>query len=103
MEVEVVVLRIPAGDKLPLSQFGYVMFKFKLNFYILSSSTMATYSAFFSSGLLAPHSTSNFSYYDDPTPLPSSPLPIPDDSDIEIDIDTDSEHTPTPNLPLVQP
>ena len=53
---------------------------------------MLTYSAFFSSGLLAPHRSYNstndaaYPYYDAPSPAaPSFPLPLDDDSDIEID------------------
>ncbi|GLB41501.1 hypothetical protein LshimejAT787_1001010 [Lyophyllum shimeji] len=65
---------------------------------------MTTYSAFFSSGLLAPRHASyasfndvlnkdSYPYYDAPSPAtPSSPLP---DSDIELD--TDREITPTPD------
>ncbi|KAG6812554.1 hypothetical protein H0H87_009723 [Tephrocybe sp. NHM501043] len=54
---------------------------------------MTTYSAFFSSGLLAPrHATHAYPYYDAPSPvLPSSPLY---DSDAELDMDR--EITPTP-------
>jgi hypothetical protein len=63
---------------------------------------MAAYSAFFSSGLLAPHHpASPTNYYDAPSPArPSSP-PIPDDSDIEVD--TEREETPTPDVPSFLP
>ncbi|KAG6860004.1 hypothetical protein C0995_000648 [Termitomyces sp. Mi166 len=55
---------------------------------------MATYSAFFSSGLLASRNTAHPPYdYDASSPvLPSSPL-----SDSDIEPDTDRESTPTPD------
>ncbi|KAF8240266.1 hypothetical protein L208DRAFT_1384742 [Tricholoma matsutake] len=56
---------------------------------------MASYSAFFSSGLLAPPSTQYKFNYDKSSPIiPSSSLP---DSDIEVD--TEHEDTPTRVLP----
>ncbi|KAG6907492.1 hypothetical protein DXG01_008686 [Tephrocybe rancida] len=55
---------------------------------------MTTYSAFFSSGLLAPrHAASSYPHYDAPSPVsPSSPLP---DSDVDLNMDRDI--TPTPD------
>lgn len=85
--------------------------------------TMTTYSAFFSSGLLATQHAATWATQEnkskdtlyafcDPTYMgdaghsparPLSPMPLPDDSDIEIDTDTDTEQdrdvTPTRDMP----
>ncbi|KAG6815828.1 hypothetical protein H0H93_008942 [Arthromyces matolae] len=65
---------------------------------------MTTYSAFFSSGLLAPRNVSHSYIYDPSSPvLPSSPL---SDSDVELELETDREITPTPDtrpIPILAP
>ncbi|KAG5649935.1 hypothetical protein H0H81_001403 [Sphagnurus paluster] len=59
---------------------------------------MTTYSAFFSSGLLATHTPMRMpDGFDAPSPTsPSSTLP---DSDLEFEFDTEREITPTPGAP----
>ena len=79
---------------------------FTVNHQLCPHPSMTTYSAFFSSGLLAPHhayftsssprtptkqrAESYLSPMPTPSPArPSSPMPIPDDSDVELAFDMD--------------